>query len=481
MRQFNTRVISKLIILTAGITSFLGTGCVDRTDRTDRKPNFVIILTDDQGYNDLSCFGGTHVNTQNIDQMAKEGVRLTSFYVAAPVCSPSRAALMTGSYPKRIGMATGSTFIVLLPNDKVGLNPNEITIAEVLKEQGYETGMFGKWHLGDQPEFLPTRQGFDEFFGIPYSNDLDPFNPMHNLFPFDSIFAKWKFPPLPLYENEKVIETDPDQDYFTQRITERAVKFIEKHKKSPFFIYVAHPMPHTPLHASPSFMVNVSKDIKYKLAEEDGFIDYTTRNKLFSQVINEIDWSVGEILKALKRNRLDKNTLVVFLSDNGAAVGSAEPLRGKKGSTYEGGMRVPAIAWWPEHIEAGTEIDELLTAMDLLPTFARLADADIPHDRVIDGKDIWPVLSGQPEIRSPYDKFYYYKQNELMAIRSGQWKLHKLEGDSLELYDLTHDVSEKRNVKMDHPEIVQKLLKYLNDFDKELNDSINIRPHGVAK
>jgi len=357
----------------------------------------VVILTDDMGYSDLSCFGGTHIITPIIDQMAREGIKLTSFYAVAPVCSQSRAALLTGSYPKRIGMATGSTFIVLLPNDKVGLNPNEITIAEILKEQNYATGIFGKWHLGDQTEFLPTHQGFDEFFGLPYSNDLDPFNPMRDLHPSDPIFKKWIFPPLPVYENDKIIETDPDQDYFTKTITEKAVKFIDNHKKVPFFLYVPITMPHTPFHTSPQFMENVGEGIKQKLAKEDGYIDYITRNELFKQVINEIDWAVGEILEALKKNGLDKNTLVVFTSDNGAGVGSAKPLRGKKGSTYEGGMRVPAIAWWPGKIPANNESDEILTSMDLFPTFTRLAGAEIPKDRVIDGMDIWPILSKESE------------------------------------------------------------------------------------
>jgi len=463
--KINSRCSFWTFFFTAGITSIIGTGCANND--ANQKPNFVIIFTDDQGYNDLSYFGGTHVNTPNIDQMAREGMRLTSFYVAAPVSTPSRAALMTGSYPKRVGLATGLSFIVLMPDEKVGLNPGEITIAEVLKKQGYATGIFGKWHLGDQPEFLPTRQGFDEFFGIPYSNDMDPLN------------KNWDFPPLPLYENMKVIETDPDQDYFTKRFTERAIQFIDNHSKTPFFLYVPHPMPHRPLHTSPQYMADVSQDIKNKLDGEDGSIDYPTRDKIFSQVISELDWSVGEILDALKKNGLDNNTLVVFTSDNGPAVGSAEPLRGRKGSTYEGGMRVPAIAWWPGKIPAQSESDEILNSMDLLPTFALLAGAEIPNDRIIDGKDIWPVLSGQPGAHSPHDKFFYYKQNDLMAVRSGQWKLHRLKADSLELFDLKNDIGEKINVIKDNPEIVQRLLEYIIDFDRELNDTANIRPPGI--
>ncbi len=287
------------------------------------KPNFVIIFTDDQGYGDLSCFGGKHVSTPIIDRMAAEGTRLTSFYVAAPVCTPSRAALMTGCYPKRIDMATGSNFGVLLAGDTKGLHPDEVTIAEVLKTAGYKTGMFGKWHLGDQPEFLPTRQGFDAYFGIPYSHDIHPFHPNQKRF---------KFPPLPLLDGEKVIEMDPDADQLTKRVTERAVRFITENKDHPFFVYIPHPIPHKPLHVSSPFMKNVPKAIQEKLTQEKNSIDYKTRDKLFRQAISEIDWSVGQILDTLKKHGLDDNTLVIFTSDNGPAIGSAGPLKGRKGS-----------------------------------------------------------------------------------------------------------------------------------------------------
>ncbi|NLE37663.1 MAG: sulfatase-like hydrolase/transferase, partial [Pirellulaceae bacterium] len=223
-----------------------------------RRPNFIVIFTDDQGYGDLSCFGGEHVRTPQIDRLAEEGTRLTSFYVAAPLCSPSRAALMTGCYPRRVGMATGSTFVVLLAGDRKGLHPNEITMAEMLKKAGYATGLFGKWHLGDQPEFLPTRQGFDEYFGIPYSHDIHPFHPRQDRF---------QFPPLPLLEGEQVIEVEPNADYLTQRVTERAVAFIEKNRERPFFLYLAHPIPHTPLHVSPPYMKDVPPEVKEKLTK----------------------------------------------------------------------------------------------------------------------------------------------------------------------------------------------------------------------
>jgi len=433
-------------------------------------PNFVIIFTDDQGYGDLSCFGGKHVSTPRIDQMAKEGARLTSFYVAAPVCTPSRAALMTGSYPKRVDMATGSDFGVLLAGDKKGLNPDEITIAEVLKSVGYKTGMFGKWHLGDQPEFMPTRQGFDEFFGIPYSHDIHPFHPKQKTF---------KFPPLPLLEGETVIEMEPDADLLTKRFTERAVKFIEANKDEPFFVYLPHPIPHVPLHASPEFMKDVAPEIKAQLEKEDGYINYKLRNKIFRQAIAEIDWSVGRILDTLKAQGLDENTFVIFTSDNGSGnvQGSSGPLKGRKGSTYEGGMREPTVVRWPGKIPTGDNAT-LMTAMDLFPTFAKLAGAEVPRDRVIDGKDIWPVLTGDAE--TPHEAFFYHSTNTLCAVRSGKWKFHLGKGNGRQgskipaLYNLETDIGEKKNVIGKHPEVVAKLQGLVADFEKELAQ--NSRP-----
>ncbi len=430
------------------------------------KPNFVVVFTDDQGYADLSCFGGEHVSTPRIDQMAAEGMKLTSFYVAAPVCTPSRAALMTGCYPKRIDMAMGSNFGVLLAGDRKGLHPDEITIAEVLKTAGYKTGMFGKWHLGDQPEFLPTRQGFDVFFGLPYSHDIHPFHTQQK---------KHQFPPLPLLEGEEVIEMDPDADYLTRRITERAVDFISANKDHPFFLYVPHPIPHRPLHASPPFMKNVPQPLTVKLEEEkkNGNIDYRARDKLLRQALSEIDWSVGQILDALKENGLDDNTLVIFTSDNGPSIpGKATPLSGKKGSTLEGGMREPTVIRWPGKIPAGNPNAELMTAMDLLPTFAKLAGAAIPTDRVIDGKDIWPTLIG--EARSPHEAFFYHRGNQLQAVRSGKWKLHTNNGRPTQLYDLESDIGEKKNVIQSNPEVVQRLGRHLKAFAKDIAD--NSRP-----
>ena len=449
-----------------GLVQFLAAG---------EKPNFVVIFTDDQGYADLSCFGGEHVRTPRIDKMAEEGSRLTSFYVAAPLCTPSRAALMTGCYPRRIDMATGSRFPVLLAADTKGLNPKELTMAEVLKSAGYKTGMFGKWHLGDQPEFLPTRQGFDEYFGSPYSHDIHPFHPKQK---------SYKFPPLPLLDGETVIEMDPDADYLTKRITERAVGFIKASKGKPFFLYVPHPIPHVPLHVSPPFMKGVPDAIQAKLKREKS-VDYKTRKALLRQAISEIDWSVGQILDALKENGLDENTLVIFTSDNGPAVGKAAPLRGKKGSTFEGGMREPTVIRWPGKIPAGVVNDELMTAMDLLPTFAKLAGAELPADRVIDGKDIWPVLTGRE--KSPHEAFFYYGGNNLRAVRSGKWKLHlaapkgkgKKGASGSALFDLEADIGEKTNVLKNHPAVAERLREYVSAFQKDLSQ--NSRPAAFVK
>ncbi len=425
--------------------------------RADEKPNFVIIFTDDQGYGDLRCFGGKHVATPRIDRMAAEGMKLSNFYVAAPVCTPSRAALMTGCYPKRIDMATGSDFLVLLAGDRKGLNPEEVTIAEVLKNAGYQTGIFGKWHLGDQPEFLPTRQGFDEYFGIPYSHDIHPFHPGQDHF---------QFPPLPLLDGEEVVEMDPDADYLTKRFTERAVKFIEKNKEQSFFLYLPHPIPHRPLHVSPPFMNGVSNSIRDQLKKEKNSIDYRTRDKLFRQAIDEIDWSVGQILDSLKDQGIDEKTLVIFTSDNGPAVGSAGALRGRKGSTYEGGMREATVIRWPGKIPAGTSNAELITTMDLLPTLANLAGAKIPSDRVIDGKDIWPVLTDGA--KTPHDAFFYHAKSQLQAVRSGDWKLRVINGKAMELYNLKADIGEKSNVLADHPAKVKTLLKLIENFESDL-------------
>lgn len=439
---------------------FWSTSCTTKKDAD--KPNFVIIFTDDQGYQDLGCFGSPSIQSPNIDKMAEEGIKLTSFYVAAPLCTPSRAALMTGSYPTRINMAEGVDFPVLLDADSKGLNPDEITIAEVLKSAGYKTGMFGKWHLGDQPEFLPTRQGFDEFFGLPYSYDISPFHQN----------KKYNFSPLPLLEGETVIEENPDCDQLTRRITERSVQFIETHKDQPFFLYIAHPDPHRPIYVSPDFIADAPDSIKERLEKEDGYVDYAARDQLYKYAINEIDWSVGQVLKALKKAGIDENTVVLFTSDNGPTIGSAKPLRGKKGGFREGGVREPAVIRWPGKISGGQVNDNLLTTMDVLPTFARLAGAKIPDDRVIDGKDIWPVLVNNAE--SPHEAFFYHQRRELKAVRSGEWKLHVNGNKPVALYNLEDDISESKNVMEENHEVVDKLLSYVDDFQNDIEK--NNRP-----
>jgi len=449
-------------------------GCKQKkTTHKDSKhkklPNLVIIFTDDQGYGDLSCFGGEHVYTPNIDNMAKEGAKLTSFYVASPLCTPSRAALMTGSYPRRVSMEPpsslevnhpnipkGKKFPVCLAADAHGLNPNEITIAEIAKSVGYKTGMFGKWHLGDQPEFLPTRQGFDEFFGLPYSHDIAPTHPRQHVF---------KFPSLPLLEGEKVIEMNPNSDNLTQRITHKAVDFIKNHKNDNFLLYIPHPLPHRPWAASKEI-----KDEFEKVLESKEKVS----SKLYSTAIYEIDWSVGQILATLKEQGIDDNTIVLFTSDNGPAGrgGSAKPLSGHKGQTLEGGMRMPTVIRWPNKIKAGIEIDQVMTTMDVLPTFAKLIGAKLPKNK-IDGKDILPVLTEDTE--SPHKYFFYSHWGTLEAVRWGDWKLRIVKGKEA-LYNLKEDIAEKNNVKDENPEITAQLKEAMKRFEDDMEK--NARPVG---
>jgi arylsulfatase A-like enzyme len=468
------RITKNLFFFTALIVSVsCGVRGPQSSTVGEKLPNFIIIFTDDQGYGDLSCFGGEHVYTPNIDQMAREGARLTSFYVAAPVCTPSRAALMTGCYPQRVSMEPPSSLAVALPNispgrkfpvclaaDGHGLHPDEVTIAEVARSVGYRTGMFGKWHLGDQPEFLPTRQGFEVFFGLPYSHDIMPGHPRQKYF---------QVPPLPLLEGEEVIELDPDADYLTRRITERAVKFIEDHKEENFFLYVAHPLPHAPLAASPQ-----SKE-KYAQVLAAG---NKASPAIYPTAIYEVDWSVGEILATLKEQGIDENTIVLFTSDNGPAGrrGSAKPLSGHKGQTLEGGMRMPTVIRWPKRIKAGIDNDQLLTSMDVLPTFARLIGANTPNDRIIDGKDIMPVLLEDAE--SPHEYFFYSHWGILEAVRWKDWKFRSIKGKEA-LYDLKTDIAEQTNLKDQHPDIVAKLKQAMQEFEAEV--SKNSRPAGLVE
>jgi arylsulfatase A-like enzyme len=447
----------------------LFSSCIFGQKTANTKPNLVIIFTDDQGYGDLSCFGGEHVYTPNIDQMAKEGARLTSFYMASPLCTPSRAALMTGSYPRRVSMEPPSSIVVDLPNvpkgkrfpvclaaDGNGLNPNEVTIAEMAQSVGYKTGIFGKWHLGDQPEFLPTRQGFEEFFGLPYSHDISPKHPRQKFF---------NFPALPLLEKEEVIELNPNKNNLTRRVTQRAVQFIKDHKDKNFFLYVPHPIPHGPVAASDEIKkeyVNVLNSGAKRSLD------------IYSTAIYEIDWSVGQILATLKEEGIDDNTIVLFTSDNGSAAtrGSTKPLRGHKGQTLEGGMRVPTVIRWPAKIKAGIEIDELLTSMDVLPTFAKLINAKLPTS-TIDGKDMMPVLLNDEN--TPHEYFFYSHWGTLEAVRWKDWKLRIIEGKE-ELYNLKIDIAESRDVKDEHLQIVKRLKKAMGNFNREMEK--NARPIG---
>ena len=441
----------------SALVAFVLAACAVPRAQEQRPPNFVVIFVDDLGYGDIGPFGSKKNRTPVLDQMAKEGTLLTSFY-AAPVCTPSRAALMTGCYPKRVGLHQGSWHGVLMPGDTNGLHPDEVTIAEVLKTKGYTTACIGKWPLGDQPQFLPTRQGFDEFFGVPYSNDMFPARRSKNR----------NFPPLPLMRGEKVLREAADQSLLTGEYTREAVAFIERNKERPFFLYLPHTMVHVPLHAGANF-----KD--------------KSENGILGDAIEEIDWSTGEILKTLKRLGLDENTLVLFTSDNGAARGSSGPLRAKKGSTFEGGVRVPCIVRWPGHVPAGKTSDEITSTMDLLPSFAGLAGAALPKGRKLDGGDIVPLLLGTEGARSPTDLFYYYRRNRLMAVRSGLWKLHVPQRPNgvRRLFHLGRDIGEKDNVVAKHPKVVDRLSKLMQAARLDLGDGgtkgAGCRPVGVAK
>jgi len=450
---------SFLKILGAGMASLAIPGVVRAGQKAGGKPNFVIIFTDDQGYQDVGCFGSPSIRTPNLDRMAAEGMRFTDFYSAASVCSPSRAALLTGCYPPRVGITR-----VLFPSDNIGLNPEERTIADMLKGKGYVTSCIGKWHLGHLPEFLPTSNGFDSYFGIPYSNDMDGVKGKDgNL---DRAWRQKDYSPwnVPLMRDEEIIERPADQTTLIERYTDEAVEFIRSSRDKPFFLYLPHTMPHVPLFVSDEFYV---EDVQ----------------KAYKATIEQIDSAIGRVLGAIKDAGVDRNTLVVFTSDNGPWLdkkhhaGCALPLRDGKFSTYEGGMREPCIMRWPAKIPAGRVCSELCGTIDLLPTFARLAGAEIPADRVIDGRDIWPLMEGRPGAGSPHEAYFYYRGNNLEAVRSGKWKLRRVKKNT-ELYDLDADVSEKINLADKHPEIVKRLAALMEEFDLELK--ANARPAGKS-
>lgn len=440
-----------------------------------RRPNIVLIFADDQGYNDMGCFGAPGLKTPRLDRMAAEGIRFTDFHVAAPVCSPSRAALLTGCYPQRVSLGVApiapnqsqKSDRVFYPDSPYGLNPNEITVAQLLKQSGYATEIIGKWHLGDAPEMLPIRHGFDSWYGLPYSNDMKP---------------------CQLWRNDKPIEDVTDQSILIDRYTDEAKRFIKSHRDQPFFLYLAHTMPHRPL----------SVAARFRGKSERG---------LYGDVIQALDWSTGEILDTLKEQSLDRDTLVIYTSDNGPWLtmgemgGLPEPFRAGKGSTYEGGMREPCIMRWPAQIPAGRTCKEMAVTFDLLPTFAHLAGAKVPDDRIIDGKDISDLMTDKPGATSPHDRFYYYCGNDLQAVRSGKWKLRvptmladesgryvKLQHNDTPippaLYNLDFDPAEQKNVLKDHPDIVQRLQKMAAEAREDLGDAVtgakgkNVRPMG---
>jgi arylsulfatase A-like enzyme/phosphodiesterase/alkaline phosphatase D-like protein len=403
------------------------------------KPNFIVINVDDLGYGDIGPFGNKVNRTPHLDRMAKEGRKLTCFY-AAPVCSPSRASLMTGCYPKRALPIPH----VFFPGNATGLAPSEITIAELLKEQGYATGIIGKWHLGDQPKFLPTRQGFDYYYGLPYSNDMGPAaDGVKSNFgkPLPKPRGKGKGqPPLPLMRNETVLQRvlPEDQQAIVENYTKEAVEFVWNYKDEPFFLYLPHSAVHFPLYPGKAFQGQ-------------------SKHGLFGDWVEEVDWSVGQVLDTVRQLKLEERTLVIFTSDNGGAPrhGAVNaPLRGGKGSTFEGGMREPTIAWWPKTIPAGTETDVVTSMMDILPTFTTLAGGEVPSDRKIDGGDIWPILAGEDDAQTPHETFYYYRGLNLQALRHGPWKLHLAKG---ELYNLAEDIAESEDLSKDNPEVFAKL------------------------
>lgn len=468
------------------------------------RPNVILIVADDLGYSDLGCYGSKTIRTPNLDRLAAEGTRFTSFYVAQAVCSASRAALMTGCYPNRVGMQGA-----LNHTSKEGINPDEFLLPELFKQRGYSTAIHGKWHLGTAAMFHPMKHGFDEFWGIPYSNDNSKFHP--------SLAAE--MPPLPLYEDETVEQVDPDQSQFTRRITEKAVSFIRRNEKKPFFLYVPHVMPHVPIFASDRFKGQ-------------------SPHGLYADVVEELDWSVGMILAAVQQAGVADNTLILFMSDNGPFLsygnhaGNAAPLREGKLTSYEGGVRVPFIARWPGQVPAGKVNDELFTAMDLMPTFqAWREDAEpVAPVKTQDGKDVTDLLLGKEGAKSPHEAIAIYAGGELQAIRSGEWKLHfahpyitphetpgrdgkpsnwenmkpaaitqsgiegiatrhgyKVAQQPLALYHLKEDIGELTDVSAAHPNIVERLQKLAEPFRQQLGDSLTqtvgteVRPLGRAE
>jgi len=441
-RLIRIHFIPVLILLLQIILS----ACNQKDNNQNEKPNVIIFFTDDQGYADLGCYGAEGFETPNFDYLAENGIRFTDFYVPATVCTPSRAGLLTGRYPKRANLHEA----VIYPFSDHGLSTEEFTMAEMFKTVGYSTACIGKWHLGHKEEFMPNNHGFDYYFGVPYSNDMDGHFYKHNNF---------QSPPLPVYRDREIVDEGPPQKMLTKIFTEEAVNFIRKEKKNPFFLYLPHCMPHTPLHASESF------NGKSELG-------------IYGDVIMELDWSMGEIIKTLKQEGIYENTLIVFTSDNGPAKGSAKPLRGKKATTWEGGQRVPAIFSWPGIIPSNSMCSEIITSMDLFPTLQQITQAEVPQELEFDGCDISELFSN-PEVETLPERpfFYYSRDGKCEAVRFGKWKLHieksrgwtSNEPFPVSLYDLETDISEKNNLVEDYPEMVEKLKLMISEFDASLN------------
>ncbi len=451
------RILTLLLVLLASV------------ELSARSPNFVVIFCDDLGYGDLGCFGNPTIATPRLDQMAEEGQKWTQFYVADPVCTPSRAALLTGRYPIRNGM-TSAARVVFFPDSAGGLPSSEITIAEVLKQKDYATAAVGKWHLGHLPQHLPIEQGFDSYWGIPYSNDMDKVKGTQNYRqgaedPY--FYPDTNHYDVPLMDGAEIIERPADQNTITHRFTMKAVEYIKENADRPFFLYLAHSLPHIPLFASERFRGK-------------------SKRGLYGDVLEEIDWGVGEILDTIRAEGIESDTIVVFTTDNGPWLafkthgGSAGPLRAGKGTTFEGGQRVPTIFWGPGHVTPGT-VSEMGSTLDLLPTFAALAGAQAPNDRKMDGYDLSGVLEGTGA--SPRDSFHYWTRAKLHAVRSGPWKLHVQQREPInygrvapmngpELYNLETDISEAYDVADAHPEIVSRLMKMLKAHEADTADSL---------
>ncbi len=440
------------------------------SERGAERPNVVLINCDDLGYGDLGCYGSSRNQTPAIDALASEGLRFDSFYMASPVCSPSRGAMLTGCYPPRIGFATFDGLPVLFPGQGIGLAPTEVTLATLLRDAGYRTQMVGKWHCGDQRGFLPTDHGFDHYFGLPYSNDMGRQAPMtEGPFAPPPGTEPTYLPPLPLLEDDQVVEQQPDQAALTERYVTEAVRFLHDARHEPFFLYLAHLYVHVPLYVQDRF------------ARESA-------NGPYGAAVAAIDWATAAILHELAELGLDDDTIVVFTSDNGSRGvdgGSNEPLRGAKTTTWEGGMRVPCIVRWPGRVAPGRTTDEVATAMDLYPTLAALCGAEVPADRTIDGRDIGALLL-DPGAASPHEAFLYYWMEDLEAVRVGRWKLHvaKHGRDRMALYDLVADPAEAHDLAAEHPDVVAELEVHVEGARTSLGDArtgragADVRPAG---